>query len=157
MLDTSTGVLLSWRDQKRGPRFHGFRQFVRYRISDLIAFMAQRVGDVEAVPESILREQQVCEVTNLSHATVRRRVAAGTFPAPVKLGGEGRGAASGWLASEVVAWMHSLRPGTPPPSEPLETAETERVPQHPDAEPNTVDEAEEARRAKAIALSPRWR
>jgi prophage regulatory protein len=109
MLDTSTGVLLSWRDQKRGPRFHGFRQFVRYRISDLISFMAQRVGDVEAVPESILREQQVCEVTHLSHATIRRRVAAGNFPPPVKLGDGRDGAASGWLASEVVAWMRSLR------------------------------------------------
>ena len=48
LLDTSTGVLLSWRDQKRGPRFHGFMRFVRYRISDLNSFMAQRADEVAA-------------------------------------------------------------------------------------------------------------
>jgi hypothetical protein len=48
MLGTSTNVLQSWRDQKRGPRFHGFRCFVRYRLSDLNSFMAQRANEVAA-------------------------------------------------------------------------------------------------------------
>ena len=63
----------------------------------------------EVLPEAILREPQVCAITNMSHATIRRRVAAGSFPAPVKLGDDRHGAALGWLASEVTHWMRSLR------------------------------------------------
>jgi hypothetical protein len=48
MLGTSMDVLQSWRDQKRGPRFHGSRGFVRYRLSDLNSFMAQRANEVAA-------------------------------------------------------------------------------------------------------------
>jgi predicted DNA-binding transcriptional regulator AlpA len=65
------------------------------------------------LPEAILREAQVCALTGLSHATVRRRVGAGSFPPPVKLGDDRHGAASGWLASEVTHWMRSLRRETP--------------------------------------------
>lgn len=61
------------------------------------------------IEERILRERQVIEVTGMSHATIRRRVVAGTFPAPVKLGDGRHQAASGWLASEVVEWMRALR------------------------------------------------
>jgi hypothetical protein len=48
MLGTSVDALQSWRDQKRGPRFHGFRGFVRYRLSDLNSFMARRANEVAA-------------------------------------------------------------------------------------------------------------
>jgi DNA-binding transcriptional regulator YiaG len=48
MLGTSTNVLQNWRDQKRGPRFHGSRSFVRYRVSDLNSFMAQRADEIAA-------------------------------------------------------------------------------------------------------------
>lgn len=76
MLGTTTGVLLSWRDQQRGPQFHGFRRFIRYRISDLRWFMAQLADEVAGFElEMILREVQVCAITGMSHATIRRRVA----------------------------------------------------------------------------------
>jgi predicted DNA-binding transcriptional regulator AlpA len=83
----------------------------------------------ELLPEAILREPQVCAITNLSHATVRR-VAAGTFPPPVKLGDDRHGAASGWLASEVTNWMRALRreeaesAGSVEPSKPVVIAAT---------------------------------
>lgn len=48
ILGTSMNALQSWRDQKRGPQFHGFRGFVRYRLSDLNSFMAQRADEVAA-------------------------------------------------------------------------------------------------------------
>ena len=35
----------SWRSQRRGPRFHGSNEFVRYRISDLDLWMATRAGE----------------------------------------------------------------------------------------------------------------
>jgi hypothetical protein len=46
LLGTTTGVLASWRDQKRGPRFHGFREFIRYTREDLDVFMAERANEV---------------------------------------------------------------------------------------------------------------
>jgi hypothetical protein len=50
-LGTTPGVLLSWRDQGRGPRFHGFNSFIRYTRADLDVFMAagaNEVADAEA-------------------------------------------------------------------------------------------------------------
>lgn len=45
-LDSSSGVLLNWRSQRRGPRYHGSNDFVRYRISDLDAWMSARANEV---------------------------------------------------------------------------------------------------------------
>jgi hypothetical protein len=43
LLDTSAGQLANWRMQRRGPLFvRGKARFIRYRISDLKAFMADR-------------------------------------------------------------------------------------------------------------------
>ena len=39
-------VLGSWRSQRRGPRFHGSNEFIRYRISDLNSWMATRADEV---------------------------------------------------------------------------------------------------------------
>jgi hypothetical protein len=44
-----------------------------------------------------------------------------------------------------------------PPKDAAETAEGADVPEHPDAAPSGVDSTEAARRAKAVALTPRWR
>ena len=87
---------------------------LRVEITDILCDLLgiKKPGDVilaELLQEAILREAQVCAITNLSHATIRRRVAAGTFPPPLKLGDDRQGAASGWLASEVIEWMRSLR------------------------------------------------
>jgi hypothetical protein len=45
-LGSSPGVLLNWRSQRRGPRYHGKDDFVRYRISDLDAWMSFRANEV---------------------------------------------------------------------------------------------------------------
>jgi len=50
---------------------------------------------------AILRRKQVQARIGLGRSTIYTKVAAGEFPAPVKLGGR----AVGWLASEVEAWI----------------------------------------------------
>jgi hypothetical protein len=45
-LGSSPGVLLNWRSQRRGPRYHGKSDFVRYRISDLDLWMSSRADEV---------------------------------------------------------------------------------------------------------------
>jgi predicted DNA-binding transcriptional regulator AlpA len=91
---------------------------LRGQITDILRDLLgiEKPSDVllaEVLPEAILREAQVCALTGLSHATIRRRVAAGSLPSPLKLGDDRHGAASGWLASEVTRWMRSLRRETP--------------------------------------------
>lgn len=51
--------------------------------------------------ERYLREEQVLEVTTLSHATLWREIKAGRFPKQVRLS-PGR---VGWRASEVNRWL----------------------------------------------------
>lgn len=51
--------------------------------------------------EAILREQQVAQLTGLSRQTRWRMVKHGRFPKPVRLTGR----SSGWLRSEVDAWI----------------------------------------------------
>jgi hypothetical protein len=45
-LGTTPSVLMSWRSQRRGPRFYGSRAFVRYRLEDLDRWMATRADEV---------------------------------------------------------------------------------------------------------------
>lgn len=45
-LGSTPGVLLNWRSQRRGPRYHGKCDFVRYRISDLNSWMASRADEI---------------------------------------------------------------------------------------------------------------
>ena len=51
-LGSTPGVLQSWRSQRRGPRFHGSNEFVRYRISDLDLWMATRAGEISENSEA---------------------------------------------------------------------------------------------------------
>lgn len=51
----------------------------------------------------ILRLRQVCDACGLSPSTIRRRVAAGDFPSPIRLGGN----AVGWIEEEVQEWIAS--------------------------------------------------
>jgi prophage regulatory protein len=51
---------------------------------------------------TILRRRQVEARTGLSRSTIYERIRAGTFPAPISLGG---GKAVGWLESEVSDWI----------------------------------------------------
>lgn len=50
---------------------------------------------------TILRLPAVKERTGLSRSTIYLRVAQGTFPKPVSLGGR----AVGWLAGEIQHWL----------------------------------------------------
>lgn len=54
---------------------------------------------------SILRRKQVEARTGLARSTIYERVRAGTFPAPLSLGG---GKAVGWLESDIDRWISDL-------------------------------------------------
>ena len=45
-LGSTPGVLQSWRSQRRGPRYHGKYEFIRYRLADLDRFMATRADEI---------------------------------------------------------------------------------------------------------------
>lgn len=53
---------------------------------------------------TILRRKQVESRTGLSRSTIYSRMAAGSFPTPIDLGG---GGAVGWLESEIDQWVQS--------------------------------------------------
>jgi hypothetical protein len=48
-IGSSPGVMLNWRSQRRGPRYYGSDDFVRYRLSDLDLWMSSRAGEIRAV------------------------------------------------------------------------------------------------------------
>jgi prophage regulatory protein len=50
---------------------------------------------------AILRRPQVQARIGLSRSTLYDRIRAGTFPAPISLGGK----AVGWIEAEVDAWL----------------------------------------------------
>lgn len=52
-------------------------------------------------PLTLLRLREVTQRTALSRSAIYRAIAAGTFPAPVKLGER----ASAWNATEVDRWI----------------------------------------------------
>lgn len=53
---------------------------------------------------TILRRKQVQTRTGLSRSTIYARIAAGTFPRPIDLGG---GRSVGWIETEIDAWLQS--------------------------------------------------
>lgn len=55
----------------------------------------------------ILREKEVIKLVGLSRTSLWRRERLGTFPRRVKLGAGGR--ASGWLRSDLEAWLQGLK------------------------------------------------
>lgn len=52
-------------------------------------------------PRKILRRRRVEDRTGLPRSTIYDAIAAGTFPAPIRLGAR----SVGWLESEVEAWI----------------------------------------------------
>ncbi len=52
----------------------------------------------------ILRRKQVENRTGLSRSTIYTRIAEGSFPRPIDLGG---GRAVGWVESEIDAWLQA--------------------------------------------------
>jgi len=61
-------------------------------------------------PWRLLREPEVVATTGYSRATLRRKAAAGEFPAPIKLG-TGTGGAVAWRADEVRSWIETRQRG----------------------------------------------
>lgn len=51
---------------------------------------------------TILRRKQVEARTGLARSTIYSRIQAGTFPAPIQLGGA---KSVGWLAHEIDGWL----------------------------------------------------
>jgi len=51
---------------------------------------------------SLIRRKEVETRTGLSRSTIYARIAAGTFPPPIDLGG---GRAVGWLESDIDGWI----------------------------------------------------
>ena len=62
--------------------------------------MTQQISNIL----TILRRKQVENRTGLSRSTIYARIASGTFPSPINLGG---GRAVGWLESEIDTWLKS--------------------------------------------------
>lgn len=54
-------------------------------------------------PDAQLKIQTVIELVGLSESSIRRKVAAGEFPAPIKDGTR----CTRWVASDVTAWLRS--------------------------------------------------
>lgn len=59
--------------------------------------------DVVQIPEARLKIQTVCAVTGLSASNIRRRVAARSFPQPVKDGEH----CVRWIAGDVMSWLRT--------------------------------------------------
>jgi len=55
-------------------------------------------------PLIILRRKQVETRTGLSRSTIYTRIAEGSFPRPINLGG---GRAVGWIESEINEWLQA--------------------------------------------------
>lgn len=55
------------------------------------------------IPEALLKIQTVIEVTGLSESSIRRKVAEGKFPAPVRDGPR----CTRWVAEKVSNWLRA--------------------------------------------------
>ena len=57
----------------------------------------------------VVRLPEVLEITGLSRTTIWRRERDGSFPPPIRLGGE-RTRAVGWREQDIYDWIDSLSP-----------------------------------------------
>lgn len=57
LLDSSPSVLANWRSQRRGPPYCGNRTFIRYRLSDLYAWIAAREGETLLIQPQLMRPE----------------------------------------------------------------------------------------------------
>ena len=55
------------------------------------------------IPEALLKIQTVIAVTGLSESTIRRKVAEGKFPQPIKDGAR----CTRWVAGQVSNWLRA--------------------------------------------------
>ncbi len=61
----------------------------------------------EPLAMRLLRPSVVQELTTLNRVTIWSAVKAGTFPAPLKISGQGSGGRIAWRASDIEAWIAS--------------------------------------------------
>lgn len=74
-----------------------------YNILNVQNFGEQLIA--ERLKDAVLKLSAVSNITGVPASSIYRKVAAGEFPAPIKLGES----ASGWLLSEVEAWIEARR------------------------------------------------
>ncbi len=63
--------------------------------------IAVQTLDSLKIPEALLRISTVIDATGLAESTIRRKVAAGEFPAPIKMGTR----CTRWVAADVQNWL----------------------------------------------------
>ena len=68
-INTSPAVMMNWRSQRRGPRYHGKNEFIRYRISDLDLWMSARADEIR--PEDSLNLEPATD-RNIKASTGRQ-------------------------------------------------------------------------------------
>ena len=74
-----------------------------YNILNVQKFGEQLIA--ERLKDAVLKLSVVSAITGLPSSTLYRKIAAKEFPGPIKLGDS----ASGWLLSEVEAWIEARR------------------------------------------------
>lgn len=87
---------------------------------------AAAVAARAAASDSILRLPEVVALTGRCRSSIYADIAAGTFPAPLRLGPR----AVGWRSSVIDAWLNSREVGTlaPPAAAQRRTAQTPATP-----------------------------
>jgi prophage regulatory protein len=74
-----------------------------YKLLNVQKFGEQIIA--ERLKDAVLKLSAVSEITSVPASSIYRKVAAGQFPAPIKLGES----ASGWLLSEIEQWIVERR------------------------------------------------
>lgn len=102
-------TLAEWRSTGRNELpYIKCGRLVRYRVADLEAFLQAKGVKPAPVLASgerrILKRPEVERITSLSRSEIYRRMAAGSFPASVSLGGR----AVGWFSDAIEAWLAGL-------------------------------------------------
>ena len=59
--------------------------------------------DTQLEERRIVRRDEVSKLTGLARATIYKKVADGSFPAPIRLGAR----SVGWRLSDIVAWLQA--------------------------------------------------
>ncbi len=59
--------------------------------------------DTQLEERRIVRRDEVSKLTGLARATIYKKVADGSFPAPIRLGAR----SVGWRLSDIVAWLEA--------------------------------------------------
>lgn len=108
-LGISVSTLNQWAMQGRGPRSIRVGRQCVYRRDDVEAFKSELVATAHELSASthpalrrvLMRLPAVIEAVGLSKPTIYNMVAAGTFPAPIKVSDR----AVAWSSEAIEAWI----------------------------------------------------